>query len=64
VPNSENTSMNAVKVSGAQSGGAALAVDTRSLELLERNHAVLPRGDPSNQGVGRLRGAFCMHGDA
>jgi hypothetical protein len=64
VPDSENRAMNTVKTSGAQPARSALAVNARAFELLERDHTMLPSGDPGDDGVRVDVGAFCIHGDA
>jgi hypothetical protein len=67
MPDSENLTVKAVKAvkaSGAQPAGTTLAVDAGVVELLERDHAVLPRCDSGDEGVRTGVGALCMHGDA
>jgi hypothetical protein len=61
VPDSENTSMNAVKVARANPTGHALTSDSGSFELRPRNHAVLTCRDPGNDDVRIRFGAFLTH---
>jgi hypothetical protein len=56
--------MNAVKAAGAQPARASLALDAGFLELIERDHAVLPCSNPDNEDIRSGVGAFCMHVDA
>jgi hypothetical protein len=39
-------------------------VNAGVLELLERDHSVLPRRDSGDDGISGILGDFCMHGDA
>ena len=54
--------VNAVQASCPDPATATPLVYTHALKLLERNHAVLPRGNPGDDRIWRLLGAFPTHG--
>jgi len=60
----EHAAVNAVKAAGAKTAGAPVAVDPSTLELLEGDHAVLPRSNSRDDGVRSGLGAFYIHVDA
>ena len=64
VAHGEDPAVNAMQAPSAHTGEPALPSDTRPLELLERDHAVLPRCDPRNNSVRATLGDFCIHGYA
>ncbi|HEY1238857.1 MAG TPA: hypothetical protein VGE91_11005 [Solirubrobacterales bacterium] len=64
MPDSEHLTVKAVEPAGAQPAIAPLAVDAGLLELLKRDHAVLPGGDAGDDGVRTAIGDLCMHGNA
>ncbi len=57
-----NTAMNAVQAAGLFPRGSALAANSESFELRERDNAVLVRRQPGDRGVRSAVGEFCMHG--
>lgn len=61
MPDSENTSMNAVQVARANPTGHALTSDTGNFELRPRDHAMLTCRDPGNDDVRIRVGAFLTH---
>jgi hypothetical protein len=61
VAHRKNPSMNAVEPLRIDPASEALPADSQSLELLQRDHAVLARGNPSNYGVPLGVGEFLTH---
>jgi hypothetical protein len=56
--------MNAVKPAGLKPCCNPLATNAGTHKLIERNHAVLARGNLCDQAVGSAIGAFRLHGYA
>lgn len=61
VPDRKDPTMNAVQAPGAEAGGTTLAVNASVLKLLERDHPVLPGGNPGDLPVRATIGDFSIH---
>jgi hypothetical protein len=61
MPDRENTSMNAMKAPSAHSSQAAALSYPCALQLLKRDHTVLPRSNLGDRGVRLALGALPTH---
>jgi hypothetical protein len=61
VPNRVNPSMNAKQALRPDAASQALAADPRTVELLERDDAVLVSGNPGDEGIRIEVGEFLTH---
>jgi hypothetical protein len=61
VSDGKHRTMNAVQVPAFQANLPAPPADADGIELSERDDAVLPGGNPRNQGVSTGVAEFCTH---